>query len=343
MRLLQLLAETRKRNAGIAPTVFLVSGEHGALDDAYRAAGARLIYGAPGVLGLWHLYRVCRQERPDIVHANVLLASGFHLFAAWLAGVGTRIAHMRNTDYGRNDWLFRRRNDIFRLFLNTFSTRIVGVCDAARPFASASPSRWLTIYNGLDTTLAPQADTARSERSRDELQIVFLGRLHPQKNPVRAVDIMAAVKRLTDGQFSLKIHGRRVEPLNSAVVTRIRDLGLGAQVEVCGETEAPLAALHAADVLLLTSMHEGLPGVVLEALSCGTPVVTSAVPGAIEIARFCEGVSVVDLAQNDEAWARALISAARADRTRIAKSFRNSPFTFERHYTMMMSLWKSEI
>ena len=338
MRLLRLFQAAHARKESLSPVVFVVSGKKGTLDDACVAAGVRLIYGRPGLAGLACLYRTCRLVRPDIVHANVLLASGLHLLVAWIAGVRVRIAHIRNTGYDRDDLFIRIRNRVFRSILNLFSTAVVGVCDGAKEFSGASLARWKTIYNGVEVSDAIEALPKLGD-PKELLEIVFLGRLHPQKNPVRAVKIMSIVRAMTGARCRLRFVGRSDGASGDATKFSVNEAGLENVIEFCDETDQPLAVLASSHVLLLTSVREGLPGVVLEALSCGTPVVASALPGVAEVSMFCEGVIAVDLAEPDEKWAEAIVLASEMDRGRIAKSFRVGPFTLDAHYREMMSLW----
>jgi glycosyltransferase involved in cell wall biosynthesis len=68
-------------------------------------------------------------------------------------------------------------------------------------------------------------------------------------------------------------------PMHNRLVTMAAAYGLGDRVTFTGSlSHADVAAwMRKADLLLLTSGSEGMPNVVLEALSCGTPVVTTAV------------------------------------------------------------------
>jgi glycosyltransferase involved in cell wall biosynthesis len=62
-----------------------------------------------------------------------------------------------------------------------------------------------------------------------------------------------------------------------------QDLGLGDKVRFLGYQNDALSYIRSSDVLVLTSRIEGLPGVLLEAMACGVPVVASAVGGIPEI------------------------------------------------------------
>jgi glycosyltransferase involved in cell wall biosynthesis len=102
--------------------------------------------------------------------------------------------------------------------------------------------------------------------------ILFAGRLHPQKNPVLLVRSLAA---LDDPNVHLLIAGEG--ELAGELRSEILRLGLSERVTMLGSVvPEKLANLHRlSSVFVLTSVYEGLPITVLEALSSGTPVVTT--------------------------------------------------------------------
>lgn len=342
MRTLRLLQEIQRRHDPFVPVVFIVSGKAGRLDEDFRRAGARLIFGCRGTRGLLEFYRVCKRERPDIVHISAALAGGFYTLAAWCARVPKRIAHLRSTGYNRTGKLFALRNRIYRVLLNQFSTRVVGVCNAAQLQARTPPRKWLTIYNGVDPVPGVVIDASAIEQ-KDRLDVVFLGRMQPEKNPLKAILIFRALVD-ADKTVPARLHffGDDRSPLGDEARRLVWTLGLHDRVRFHGPTDDPMTSLRNASVLLLTSTREGLPGVVLEALSCGTPVVASKLPGVEEIAKQTSGVTIVGSSQTDEEWALALIQAAAgADRLDVAESLCRSPFTFDRHYQEVIRLWQS--
>ncbi|SRR5579883_1538151 len=102
--------------------------------------------------------------------------------------------------------------------------------------------------------------------------VLFAGRLHPQKDPLLLVQAIAS---LNDPNIHLLIAGDG--ELANQVRAEIGQLGLSERVTMLGALQQrELADLHrVCNVLVLTSIFEGLPFVVLEALACGTPVVTT--------------------------------------------------------------------
>src|SRR5690606_31497974 len=103
--------------------------------------------------------------------------------------------------------------------------------------------------------------------------------------------------------------------------------------------------LRAADVLLLPSLREGIPGVVLEACVIGVPVLATDLPGVREIGNRLEGVYFLSLAESDAEWARVALSlpgeAARLRlRERARERFRPSVFHVARAVEAHRALWR---
>lgn len=114
--------------------------------------------------------------------------------------------------------------------------------------------------------------TQKLQLCQDTQFILFAGRLHPQKDPILLVKAMLA---LADLNVHLLIAGDG--ELADQVRLEIERLGLSQRVTMLGPVvQTELAQLHQlASVFVLSSVYEGLPLVVLEALACGTPVVTT--------------------------------------------------------------------
>lgn len=102
--------------------------------------------------------------------------------------------------------------------------------------------------------------------------VLFAGRLHPQKDPLLLIRAAAALEKK---DFHLLIVGQgELEPDVRAEIQRLQ---LADKVTILGPMkQIDLANLYRlADVFVLTSVYEGLARGSIEALACGTPVVTT--------------------------------------------------------------------
>ena len=143
-------------------------------------------------------------------------------------------------------------------------------------------NRFTYLKNTVDSEIFyPLATEERTERKRyarqqglsaDTRFILFAGRLHPQKDPLLLIRSFAALKT---PNVHLLIAGDG--ELADEVRLEISSLGLSKQVTMLGAIDQQkLADLQRiCSVFILTSIYEGLPVVVLEALASGTPVVTT--------------------------------------------------------------------
>ena len=104
--------------------------------------------------------------------------------------------------------------------------------------------------------------------------VLSVGELNENKNHSVVIDAIAELKR-NDIYYVICGEG----PLRSTLTEKIRALGLDGRVSLIGFREDIAEICHAADIYCAPSVREGLPVSVLEAMSCGLPVVCSAIRG----------------------------------------------------------------
>jgi glycosyltransferase involved in cell wall biosynthesis len=107
-----------------------------------------------------------------------------------------------------------------------------------------------------------------------------IGSLVPEKNQTLLIDVFKKFF-MQNGQGLLWIIGDgHLRPL---LEKKVRDENLTGQVTFWGYRKDVIDLLKASEVLLMTSRIEGLPGVILESLACGVPVITSSAGGIAEV------------------------------------------------------------
>lgn len=118
------------------------------------------------------------------------------------------------------------------------------------------------------------------EASKGEPLIVSIGTLVPEKNHIFLIDIFHAFYiRHNKGRLWIVGDG----PLRMRLEEKVKSLGLADRVLFWGYRSDVIPILKSTDVMLMPSKIEGLPGVILEAMSCRIPVVASDVGGIREI------------------------------------------------------------
>ena len=146
------------------------------------------------------------------------------------------------------------------------------------------------------------------EKSRawdGELEILSVGRLDAEKNPLLLADVLARLNHAEPGRWRLTICG--TGPLHEALATRLRKLGLEHQAILAGYVPAgeQLTVLYRrSHAFLHISWTEGVPQVLFEAFAAALPVVATSVGGVPEAVRGGAGLLVEP--GDAEAPARAL-------------------------------------
>jgi len=155
----------------------------------------------------------------------------------------------------------------------------------------------------------------------DERMILFVGALKPVKGLSHLIEALGRMRH--EGNWRLHIIGDG--PLRDRLPERIEDAGITDRVRMEGEVLHQQIGdwMNAADVLVLPSLNEGCPNVVLESQACGTPVVASRVGGVPDILDEKRGIMVPpgDAAALAEALRRAL--AHPWDREAIRRAVEN--------------------
>ncbi|MEA3344762.1 MAG: glycosyltransferase family 1 protein, partial [Chloroflexota bacterium] len=173
------------------------------------------------------------------------------------------------------------------------------------------PERITVVYPGRDESLQPVADPDAIAQIKKRYgiggeYILHIGTLHPRKNLAHLVEAFALLREgLPQGSaWRLVLAGRKgwlYEPL----FRRIAELGLEEEVIFTGYVPQPDLAplLSGARCFAFPSLYEGFGFPVLEAMSCGTPVVCSNASSLPEVAG--DAALLVD-PQDTQAWAEAM-------------------------------------
>ncbi len=151
-----------------------------------------------------------------------------------------------------------------------------------------------TRFEGLNR--ADESTRLRAELgvASDEPLIGFVGHLIAQKRPDRAIEVLAEVHRLGT-RAHLVVAGDG--PLRAALEDQVAERLLDTYVHVLGEREDVEHIFGGIDVFVLTSDHEGIPGVLIEAQMAGCPVVTPLIGGVRDVIE--DGVTGMITAHSD--------------------------------------------
>ena len=155
-----------------------------------------------------------------------------------------------------------------------------GVAESVQRSVGVAAGRVRTIHNpipaGSIRRLA-QAEVAHPWFADGEPPVVLsVGREAPQKDYPTLVEAFGLARREVDSR--LLILGRLSAPCREGLRSLARGLGVEGDLGFVDFDENPYRYMRRAGLLALSSRWEGLPGVIIEALACGTPVVSTDTP-----------------------------------------------------------------
>lgn len=176
-----------------------------------------------------------------------------------------------------------------------------------------------TLGNGVDPTSFRPRNRSERHQLRNELGltasgvVVCVGRLVDVKNPAAVLDAWALIVRGLPRGWKLVYVGDG--PLGPLLMEKVRAAGLEESVLVVGQQANISEWMGASDIYVSASNHEGLSNTLLEAMSCGLPVVVTRVSGTREVVEEPGAGLAVDIC-DVEALARAIAALALDDSLR---------------------------
>ena len=245
----------------------------GALSLLRRAALGRVL----------RLARYIGRERPDIVFVNLLPAELAAFFARRLAQhlSGPRtfppiVPIMRNVAKPGTR-MTKRRRLLFPEFAHVVAVSR-GVAESLSTSVGVPAERITPIYNPTFTPdIARRAEAVPSHpwyRDGGPPVILGAGRLAPQKDFPTLIEAFRRVSAARPCRLVILGEGR----LRPQLEGQVRALGLEECVSLPGWAENPYAFMSHAALFVLSSRHEGFPGVLIEALACGCPAASTDCP-----------------------------------------------------------------
>jgi glycosyltransferase involved in cell wall biosynthesis len=277
----------------------LVTGPDGLLVDwATRIEGLEPVW-MPSLIrevrpiqdlkALFSMLRLFRREKPQIVHTHSSKAGILGRWAARLAGVPF-IFHTAH-GFGFHDFqrpLVKRVYVWLERITSKITTKLVVVsyANAEKGERNGVFQRgdWILCRDAISVTEFMQPGPRRQKLSEwdipnNKLVVGMIACLKPQKSPIDFVDIAARVlKENAQAHFVLAGDGE----LRPQVESRIEERGIGKHFTLLGwQTDMP-EVYRNLDIVVLTSLWEGLPCVFSEAMAGNLPIVATNVDGARE-------------------------------------------------------------
>jgi len=261
------------------------------------------------VLTIWKLFKFFLRERPDIVHTHTAKAGTVGRLAGWLYRwstpatllgrprrcrfVHTYHGHIFHSYYGP----LKTRLFLFieKILARTATDRIVVISQQQRQeiheeFGVGRARQFAVIPLGLD--LEPFAEWKTRGRDfreelgvePDEVLIGIVGRLTEVKNHELFLDAVAIwQERFARDGVSVRFVVIGDGHLRKALTDQTRALVLGDGVKFVGSRRDLENVYPALDIVALTSLNEGTPLTLIEAMANARPVISTAVGGVVDL------------------------------------------------------------
>lgn len=260
-----------------------ISGMLREQNSEVHSLGMRNKFPNPAVL--FRLVALLRREKPEILHSYMFHADLLGRIAGKLAGVPVVISSIRNENIG-GKWRERM------LGVSDFMVdRVTAVCRAAgmKQVAAGTTraNKLHVIYNGIELgKYPPGTDAQRAEVRRewnipDDCRVLMnVGRLERQKDQAGLLNSFASLLG-EEPDCRLVIVGDG--SLRGALEEQAGRLGIADRVIFTGICKDIPRMLQAADIFVLSSLWEGFPNVVIEAMAARKPVVATNAGGTPEV------------------------------------------------------------
>ncbi|MHA3083451.1 glycosyltransferase [Acinetobacter sp. ANC 5383] len=243
--------------------------EKGDYDDEIRTLGGKIIpiVASNSIIRMIKLRQFLKAHpQYNIIHAHMLLNNAFHLLAAQSAGIPYRISHSHNTSNGKTGLVAKLYEKISISLNKKLATNKIACGKEAAEYLFTSVNDTLILNNAIDLILYNKISINNKNywhkiKKNHGLKIIQVGRLTEVKNHIFSLNLAKKLKQ-QDFDFTFFIIGQG--PLKDVIQQKIIDYGLEDNVFLLGMREDIPYLMAGADLMLMPSLHEGFPVVLVE-------------------------------------------------------------------------------
>jgi glycosyltransferase involved in cell wall biosynthesis len=281
-----LTLATGLHGRGYTVDIVLVSDEGALRSEVPDGVQVHALGSDRALTSLPDFVRYVRRNEPDVV---VSASDSTNLLLPWIKSLGFLDArvfvsvHNNMTQYAQMDGVWYNRALPFLIDksyprADGVITVSEGIAEDLREISEALVNHTVVVHNPVvDKTLLAQA---QSEANHPWLQengrpvVLGVGRLVPQKNFPLLVRAFAMLREEMDARLILLGSG----PERTRIRSLTKQLSVSEYVSLPGHTDNPYPYFKAASLFVLSSDHEGFGNVIVEAMACGCPVVSTDCP-----------------------------------------------------------------
>jgi len=221
-----------------------------------------------------NIRRVVKSWNPDMIHAHDFRASVFSAFS--FTGVPV-VSHLHTS----NRWMRKFSvNSLVYVTALPKLKKIISVSNALvreMSFSRFMKNKLRVIPNIIDVEqIILKANSCNNNQEHD---VAFIGRLSPEKDPLKFIRIVSKLQKL-NSQINAVMVGDG--PLMRTCEELVKELKLENNITLVGYQTNPYPYLKNTKMLLVTSSYEAYPLVVLESFALGKPVLATPVGGLVD-------------------------------------------------------------
>lgn len=255
----------------------------------------------------WKIYRLFLKEKPDIIHTHTAKAGTVGRIAGFLYRWLTikiligkpRAVRFVHTFHGHvfHSYYGKAKTNVFltveKVLARLTTNKIVVLSGQQREeinerFKVGKANQFTIIPLGIDLNAFKDSHTRRQilrdeiGAKEDEILIGIVGRLTEVKNHSLFIRLAARVKELKpEGRFRFLVIGDG--HLREKLEEEARNLNLSDTILFLGERSDPQNFYPALDIVALTSLNEGTPLTLIEAMANARPVISTSVGGVVDL------------------------------------------------------------
>ncbi|MEF3280213.1 MAG: glycosyltransferase family 4 protein [Elusimicrobiota bacterium] len=299
----------------------LVCGKGGILDKDAQTNVSKIIFSKylvreispfKDMMAFFELFFIFKKEKPDIIHTHSSKAGIIARIAAFLAGV-KKIIHSYH-GFGFNNsqpalirYFYILLEKISAIYTDAFIFVSNDNIKTAMKYKIGNPERYNLIRSGINLSkFSKEKDFSFLENlgiTKNNSKIIStVANLKPQKNPHDFIKIAEQIiKKGIDAYFIYAGGGKNINYFRKLV----NEMGIATRCIFVDWVSEPFKVYRASDIFLLTSLWEGLPRSLIEAICSGVVPVCYKTDGVNDI--IIDGVNGFMVEQKDIAKASSII------------------------------------
>ena len=292
------------------------TGEPGDYDAEIIELGGKIIpVLADNPMGRMLKLQQFLEQHPEykIVHAHMLLSNAFHLLAAKRAGVKNRISHSHCASNGHSGSIKKIYEKWAFIVNRKLATYKISCGELAAEYLFGTTKDVLLLPNAVDIEeMLEVANKSRDyisqvfNKNALGLKIIQVGRLSEAKNHRFTLEIAQELKA---GNVDFMIYIVGQGQLEEGLKQQVKDRSLQNEIKFLGVRSDVAELMASADYMIMPSLYEGFPVVLVESQTVGlVSIISDQISAEVDL-----GLDLVEFLPLDSAkpWAERLLGSKR--------------------------------